>query len=144
MTPTVLRRLASLLCLLCLSAGTFSLPASARQSGQSAPQANAPAAPAPIQKDLPPVGVPTEQRITPGQVHRFKMELKAGLAFRAHLQRKGVVISMMIYDAKDQPLILADISNDLDGKIPLVFIPKETGTFQVSIESEGAPTEQKA
>lgn len=130
----------SLLLLLLMGMGLLPIPALARQSGRAASGTDANP---PVQKELPPPGVPTENSIIPGQVHRYRVELKAGLAWRANVRRKGVTISLLMYDTKDQPLIEGDSASGIEGEVPLVFIPKENGTFLFSIESGGDPSAEK-
>lgn len=131
------KKVAVCLCLLTLSGFPPDLFA------QSSPRTSASAEPPPIQKELPPVGVPTEQAITPGQTHRYRVDLRAGLAFRARVRRKGVALSLFVHDAQDNPLVKGDSASGPDGEVPLVFIPKENGTFTLLIESEGDPAAEK-
>jgi CHAT domain-containing protein len=134
------QKVAICFCLLALPG----FPLNGRVFAQSAPpQTPAPAEPPPIQKELPPVGVPTEQTITPGQTHRYRVDLHGGLAFRARVRRKGVALSLFVHDAQDNPLVQGDSASGPDGEVPLVFIPKENGTFTLLIESEGDPAAEK-
>ncbi len=92
-----------------------------------------------IQKDLPPIGVPAEVPITPGQTHVFRLKLTAGQAFPVTIRKKAVAISLKVLDSREQPVILAETQTGLNGEIPLVFIPLETGEYQLWVISEGLP-----
>ncbi len=132
------QKVAVCLCLLTFP-GSFH---NGRLFAQSAPPA--PAEPAPIQKELPPVGVPTEVVISPGQSHVYKANLPAGQAFSVTFRRMGFLFSPRIHDSKGEPLIEANANNGLNGKIQLVFIPEETGEYQLQIEGDGESGPAKA
>jgi CHAT domain-containing protein/lipopolysaccharide biosynthesis regulator YciM len=120
---------------------TLGFPGMGRASGPSAPPVppQSPAQSPPIQKELPPVGVPAEQAITPGQTHLYTVKLTAGQAFAVTVRKKGVAISLKILDATEQPLILAETQTGLNGDIPVGFIPRETGDYRLEVASEGLP-----
>lgn len=110
-------------------------------TGQSTPPVppQIPAESTPIQKALPSVGVPTEQVITPGQTHVYTVKLTAGQAFAVTVRKKDVAIALKILNSTEQPVIVAETQTGLNGEIPLVFIPRETGDYRVWVISEGFP-----
>lgn len=130
-----LKKAAACLCLLI----QFGFLLTDRAIAQSAPALQSPAAaePTPIQKELPPVGVPTEQAISPNEAHVYKVKLTGGQAFPITFQKKGIYIFPRILDSQKEPLIEAYSQTGLNGKIQMVFIPKDSGEYQLYIQGFG-------